>query len=180
MNLLILYFIVSWLPALLRQSSMPVSAGVTAVTLFSLGGVAGTLSQGKAMNAWGAHATLLTEFALSAALVAALSFFTTSFALTMGTTLVLGVFVQGAQAGINALSASFYPTAIRATGVGWALGVGRMGSIVGPVIGGLLLSLGWHAQQILLAGAIPAVCATAAIALSVPRSHAAGSAWSAQ
>ena len=180
MNLLILYFIVSWLPALLRQASMPISAGVTAVSLFSLGGVAGTLCQGKAMNAWGAHAALLVEFALSTLLVASLSFLTTSFGLMMVVTLVLGIFVQGAQAGINALSASFYPTAIRATGVGWALGVGRIGSIVGPVIGGVLLSLGWSARQILLAGAIPAACAAVAIALSIRLSQAAGAAWSAR
>ena len=132
------------------------------------------------MNAWGAHAALLVEFALSTLLVASLSFLTTSFGLMMAVTLVLGIFVQGAQAGINALSASFYPTAIRATGVGWALGVGRIGSIVGPVIGGVLLSLGWSARQILLAGAIPAACAAVAIALSIRLSQAAGAAWSAR
>jgi AAHS family 4-hydroxybenzoate transporter-like MFS transporter len=54
-------------------------------------------------------------------------------------TFILGVTVQGTQAGINALSAMYYPTVIRSTGVGWALGVGRVGSIVGPLIGGMML-----------------------------------------
>ena len=71
--------------------------------------------------------------------------------------------IQGAQAGLNALAASFYPTAVRSTGVGWALGVGRVGSIVGPLIGGTLLSMGWSPQRIFLAGMAPALCASIAI-----------------
>jgi len=64
---------------------------------------------------------------------------------------------------LNALGAIFYPVTIRSTGVGWALGVGRVGSIVGPVLAGSLLSLGWHPREILLAGTVPALCATLAI-----------------
>jgi len=78
----------------------------------------------------------------------------------------LGCSVQASQSGLSALAASFYPTAIRSTGVGWALGVGRIGSIVGPVLGGVMLSLDWSVQQIFLAGAIPALCAGAAVFLS--------------
>jgi AAHS family 4-hydroxybenzoate transporter-like MFS transporter len=84
----------------------------------------------------------------------------------MAVTFVLGVSVQGAQAGINAASASFYPTSMRATGVGWALGVGRIGSIIGPVFGGVLLSMEWTPQQILLSGTAPALCATVAVLAS--------------
>jgi AAHS family 4-hydroxybenzoate transporter-like MFS transporter len=89
-----------------------------------------------------------------------------SFPLIMIVTIILGFTVQGAQAGLNALAASFYPTAIRSTGVGWALGIGRIGSIVGPVIGGIMLSIGWHPQQIFLAGAIPSLTAAFSIALT--------------
>jgi len=80
--------------------------------------------------------------------------------------LVLGVCVQGAQAGLNALAASFYPTTVRATGIGWALGIGRIGSIVGPSVGGVLLSLKWTPDQIFLAGIAPALCAAIAIVLT--------------
>jgi AAHS family 4-hydroxybenzoate transporter-like MFS transporter len=81
----------------------------------------------------------------------------------MTVTFVLGVAIQGAQAGLNALAAGFYPTTVRATGVGWALGVGRVGSIVGPAIGGMLLTMGWTPQRIFLAGMAPALCASIAI-----------------
>ena len=79
---------------------------------------------------------------------------------------VLGICVQGAQAGLNALAAMFYPTAIRATGIGWALGVGRVGAIIGPSLGGVLLSLEWTADQIFMAGMAPAICAAAAIVVA--------------
>jgi AAHS family 4-hydroxybenzoate transporter-like MFS transporter len=162
MNLLIIYFIVSWLPALLQQAELPVSAGIDAILLFSLGGMAGSLLEGRLMIGLGALFLLVTEFGISTLLIGSLAF-TTSFALIMTVTFILGFTVQGAQAGLNALVASFYPTAIRSTGVGWALGIGRIGSIVGPVLGGVMLSIGWHPRQIFLAGAIPALCAAVSI-----------------
>jgi AAHS family 4-hydroxybenzoate transporter-like MFS transporter len=174
MNLLILYFILSWLPALLRQAGMPVSAGITAVSLFSLGGMIGTLAQGPLMNALGAHRVMLAEFLASLTLVLVAGRIFEAFGVMMTVTFVLGVCVQGAQAGLNVLAAMFYPTAIRSTGVGWALGVGRIGSIVGPVIGGMMLAVQWTPQQIFTAGAIPAACAAVAVVLSL-RLNGAGS-----
>jgi AAHS family 4-hydroxybenzoate transporter-like MFS transporter len=165
MNLLIIYFIVSWLPALLQQVEMPVSAGINAILLFSLGGVVGSLAEGRLMNRLGALIVLVAEFAISTVLIGSLAF-TASLPLIMSVTFALGFTVQGAQGGLNALVASFYPTAIRSTGIGWALGIGRIGSIVGPVLGGVMLSAGWHPRQIFLAGVIPALCAAVAITIT--------------
>jgi AAHS family 4-hydroxybenzoate transporter-like MFS transporter len=166
MNLLMIYFIVNWLPGLLRESGMPVSAGVAAVSIFSLGGIIGSLIEGRLIRALGAYRVLLAEFALCVLLAGALAMSGASYALMMSVTLLLGVSVQGAQAGLNALSASFYPTTMRSTGVGWALGVGRIGSIIGPVLGGMLLLRGWRPQEILLAGMAPAACAALAVLFS--------------
>ena len=58
--------------------------------------------------------------------------------------------------GVNALSGAAYPLAIRNTGTGWALGVGRLGNIAGPLFGGLLLALGWAPKSMLLLIAVPA------------------------
>jgi MFS transporter, AAHS family, 4-hydroxybenzoate transporter len=166
MNLLIIYFIVNWLPGLLRQSGMPVSAGVAAISLFSLGGIVGAVAEGRLMAGFGAYPVLLAEFGVSTLLIGALAYAADSYLMAMAVTFVLGVTVQGAQAGINAASASFYPTSIRSTGVGWALGIGRIGSIVGPAFGGVLLSMAWTPQQILLSGIVPALCATVAVLMS--------------
>ena len=165
MNLLLLYFFVNWLPGLLTTAGLPISAGVTAAGIFSLGGVTGSLIQGKLMKAAGAFATIFVEFSLSVLLMLAMAY-ASSFALMMTATLVLGITIQGAQAGLNALSASYYPTAVRSTGVGWALGVGRVGSIVGPMLAGMLLSLDWTPAQIFLAGTIPALIAALAVLTS--------------
>ena len=163
MNLLIIYFVISWLPAVLRQASMPISAGVTAISLFSLGGIIGSLLQGISMRKVGSSRLLAAEFGLSVLLIGSLGVLPASFGLIMTVAFVLGILVQGAQAGLNALVSEFYPTAIRSTGVGWALGVGRIGSIIGPVLGGIMLSLNWSLQQIFLAGTMPALCAGIAI-----------------
>jgi MFS transporter, AAHS family, 4-hydroxybenzoate transporter len=166
MNLLILYFILSWLPSLLRQAGMPVTAGITAVLSFSIGGIVGTILQGPLMKGLGVFPAIFGEFIASLGLVILAAQIFANFPVMMAVTFVLGVTVQGAQAGINALSAMYYPTVIRSTGVGWALGVGRIGSIIGPFIGGLMLAAQWTPQQIFMAGAVPALCAAAAVLAS--------------
>ena len=73
-----------------------------------------------------------------------------------------GVGIIGGQNASHALSSEFYPTRMRSTGVGWALGIGRIGSIVGPVVGGLLLAQGTGTRDIFWAATVPAIIAAAA------------------
>jgi AAHS family 4-hydroxybenzoate transporter-like MFS transporter len=166
MNLMMLYFIVFWLPALLRQTGKPISAGITAIMLFSVGGIAGSFFEGGFMNRWGAFPVLLAEFLCTTVLIVSLAY-STSFTLMMAITFVLGFVVQGAQGGLSAVAATFYPISIRSTGIGWCLGIGRIGSIVGPMLGGAMLKLDWSPREILLAGSIPALCAAFATFLSL-------------
>jgi AAHS family 4-hydroxybenzoate transporter-like MFS transporter len=58
---------------------------------------------------------------------------------------------------VNALAATYYPTALRSTGIGWSLGIGRIGAIVGPVLAGELMALHWSNQQLFIAAAVPAL-----------------------
>jgi MFS transporter, AAHS family, 4-hydroxybenzoate transporter len=166
MNLLLLYFVVSWMPALLRQAGMSVSAGITATTLFSVGGIVCCFVEGTLINILGAFVVLVAEFGVCALFMAAMAFAATSRPVVFSIAFVLGFCVVGGQGGINALAAGFYPTSIRSTGVGWALGIGRIGSIVGPMVAGMLLSAGWRPQQVFLAGVIPACCAAVAVLLA--------------
>ena len=73
-----------------------------------------------------------------------------------------GFCVVGGQIAANGLAATFYPTSVRATGVGWALGIGRVGSIVGPLVGGVLLTMKWSTAQVFMAAAAAALCAALA------------------
>lgn len=166
MNLLILYFIVSWLPALLREVHMPISAGVAAATVFGVGSILGSVVEGPLINRCGSYVVLLSEFGLCMVLSASLARAATSLPLVLMVAFALGFTVTAIQAGLNSLAASFYPTSIRSTGVGWALGIGRVGTVTGGMLGGVLLKIGWTPQQILLATAVPALCAGLAIIFS--------------
>jgi MFS transporter, AAHS family, 4-hydroxybenzoate transporter len=166
MNLLIIYFILNWLPSLLRDAGMPVAAGITAIAAFSVGGIVGTLLQGPLMKAFGVYAPMLAEFVASLAFVWLAAMIFANFEVMIVVTFLLGVAVQAAQAGLNVLAAMYYPTVMRSTGVGWALGVGRVGAIVGPLIGGVMLGMAWTPRQIFLAGAIPAFISAVAVIVS--------------
>ncbi len=179
MNLLMIYFIVSWLPAILRQAHMPLSAGVMAITLFSVGGAVGCLATGRLLKKAGAHPIVLGEFCAAIVLIGTLALTPPLLWLILSVATALGFVVQGAQAGLNALVAGFYPTPIRSTGIGWALGIGRIGSIVGPLLGGLMLSLDWSLQDIFLAGTAPAICAAVAVLVGSTRRPSEASAASA-
>lgn len=163
MNLLILYSIMSWIPTVLATVAAPLSAGVLAIVLFSLGGVLGSVLQGHVMNRYGVYPVLVTEFVLYLLLVLLMSLLLVQLDRFLPMMFVLGIVVQGAQAGLNAVAVEIYPPAIRSTGVGWALGVGRIGSILGPIAGGLMLSQGWSLQQIFLAALLPGALALGAV-----------------
>ena len=81
-----------------------------------------------------------------------------------------GVGIVGGQAAANALAATLYPTAVRSTGVGWALGIGRIGAILGPSLGGFLLAAHVSVRNVFLLAMIPAVIAALA-ALSIGRTR---------
>lgn len=165
-NLMLIYFISSWLPALLNEAGMTASAAVIATVFFDLGGLIACAGQGFLMNRIGAARMLIFDYALAAVFVGALGVLPRRVVIVGFLAFASGFVVIGAQAGLNALAARFYPTSARSTGVGWALGVGRLGSIVGPLVGGMLLGIGWSSRGLLLAAAGFAVSAWLAIVLS--------------
>jgi AAHS family 4-hydroxybenzoate transporter-like MFS transporter len=177
MNLLIIYFILNWLPGLLWHAGMPASAGVTAISFFAVGGIIGSLAQGRLMAGGRAGRVLPVEFAASTVLIALLAFAVDSFVTTLTLTLILSICVTGAHAGLSGLAAGFYPTSIRATGLGWASGIGRMGSIIGPTLGGILLSMQWTPRQIFLAATLPALFA-ASVAVKLSQAEKSGGYYS--
>ncbi|HUA01700.1 MAG TPA: MFS transporter [Candidatus Aquilonibacter sp.] len=164
-NLLLMYFTASWLPALLRAEGMSTSAASTASAFVSFGGMFACVIEGYFIKWRGAAAVLLAQYVLAGAFLALLARMPASFQITLVLTFTVGFMIIGAQGGLNALAANFYPTAVRSTGVGWALGVGRIGSIVGPLLGGMFLTMGWKPSGMLLFASAVAVCACVAILL---------------
>lgn len=166
MNLLLIYFLTGWLPSLLRESGFSVKAGVTATAFFNFGGVFGCLIEGPLLRRWGASVILTVEYVLAGLLVASVAIFSVPFPALLAMTFATGLTIVGAQGGLNALAARFYPVSVRSTGVGWALGVGRIGSIVGPLIGGMFLGIGWNTREMLLFAAVVSIVAFLSILFS--------------
>lgn len=165
-NLLILYFLINWLPAVLQSAGIPIEHAIIATVVLNAGGIVGGLVLGGLVDRRTPFLVLACAYACAALFVAAIGAASTAtFPVLMLVVFAAGFFVIGAQYCMNALAANFYPTALRSTGVGWALGIGRIGSIIGPVIGGIALSLGWGVQELFTAAAAPTALSALAVIL---------------
>ena len=149
--------------------SLETAAIVTA--LFQLGGTVGALTLGRRIDKNLSFNVLAAAY--GAACVAVLAIGSASGIVMLALTIfVAGFCVIGGQTGSNALASDFYPTAIRSTGVGWALGIGRIGSIIGPFFGGWLLASTVDFRHVFWAAAVPpllACCAALAAAAIMRR-----------
>jgi AAHS family 4-hydroxybenzoate transporter-like MFS transporter len=169
-NLLELYILTSWLPTTIHAQGVALNWAQIATALMQLGGIAGALALSPLVDRYGPQFVLSAAFVTAALSIITLGVAGTSVALTLIAAFVLGVGTVGVQNCNNGIAAKFYPTEIRATGVGWALAVGRIGSIFGPAVGGLLLSTGFQIQSIFLVATVPPlVAASAYLAMGRPR-----------
>jgi MFS transporter, AAHS family, 4-hydroxybenzoate transporter len=166
MSLLDLYFLSNWLPTVLNDLGASVSAAALIGSMLQVGGVVGTFALGSVVDRFSFRALALVYFAAVFA-VGAIGQLSHSAALVTLAIFAAGFCIVGGQIAANALAATFYPTSVRATGVGWALGIGRVGSIIGPLVGGALMTAKWSTSGIFLAAATAALCAAlAAFSLS--------------
>ena len=161
MSLLDIYFLSNWLPTVLNDLGASISEAAAIGSMLQVGGVVGTFALGSIIDRFSFRALALVYFVAVFA-VGAIGQFGHSAALVTSAIFVAGFCIVGGQIAANALAAGFYPTSVRATGVGWALGVGRVGSIVGPLVGGVLLSLKWSTGEVFVAAAMAALCAALA------------------
>jgi MFS transporter, AAHS family, 4-hydroxybenzoate transporter len=164
-NLLDMYFLSNWLPTVIRDAGYTTQTAVLAGTALWGGGVIGTLLLGRIIDLVGFTRVLATTFVIAivataaignpAVMVSVLAMFVAIF--------LTGFSIVGGQPAINALAATYYPTSLRSTGIGWSLGIGRIGSVVGPVLGGALLHLHWSSAALFKAAAVPACISLAGI-----------------
>jgi AAHS family 4-hydroxybenzoate transporter-like MFS transporter len=169
MSLLDVYLLVSWLPTALNQAGIPAQNAIILGSLLQVGALLGTLLCGAGLDRFGGNAVLMPAYVLGALSIAAIGVFSSSnFVVTTIAVILAGAGIIGGQTAANALAAAAYPTQIRSTGVGWALGIGRIGSIIGPLVAAGLLMVHVSVRGIFLVSAIPALVAAGAIALFGP------------
>lgn len=153
------YFLTSWLPTVLDQGGMPLTDAVIAGSLIQVGGGIGSLIVGRLADRVGMLA-IVGAFILSIPFVILIGAVEVAEPLLMVIVTLTGMFLLGGQIGLNGLAGTIYPTFVRASGAGWALGIGRIGSILGPVVGGVLIGAQLSTPALFLCAAIPgALCA---------------------
>jgi MFS transporter, AAHS family, 4-hydroxybenzoate transporter len=166
MSLLELYFLSNWLPTVLNDLGASVSAAVAIGSMLQVGGVVGVFVLGSIIDRFSFRALTLVYF-IAVFAVGAIGQLGHSVVFVTMAIFVSGFCIVGGQTAANALAAGFYPTSVRSTGVGWALGIGRVGSIVGPLVGGVLLTMKWSTASVFMCASVAALCAAlASFALS--------------
>jgi len=163
MSLLIVYLLTNWLPTLIHSGGVSLALASRIAVMYQVGGTIGALVIGRLMDRYPATIVLCCTYALGAV-------FLTLTGVAHGTMLAfavtgVGFCISGSQIGANAFAAQFYPTASRVTGISWALGVGRLGSVCGALVGGVLLTANIGFQLLFLIVAVPAAVASLAIFL---------------
>jgi MFS transporter, AAHS family, 4-hydroxybenzoate transporter len=158
MNLIDLYFLSNWLPTVMRDAGYSAGTAVFVGTALQTGGVIGTLLLGWFIERFGFVRVLFVCFLFAAVFVGAIG--TAAHALPWLLLVVFlgGFCVVGGQPAVNALAGHYYPTSVRSTGIGWSLGIGRIGSVIGPLIGGQLIALNWTNASLFHAAALPVFC----------------------
>ncbi|MFH8610604.1 MFS transporter [Streptomyces sp. NPDC018029] len=162
------YFVTSWTPTLLVEAGLSGSQGLTGGTLLNVGGIFGSAVLG-ALAARLALRSILTAYLIATAVLLSAFIVSTSslgVAFTLGA--LIGLFVNGCVAGLYALTPATYGTGIRATGLGSALAVGRIGAILAPTIAGSMLDAGWTPQNLYLAVGLIFLAAAALVLLLRP------------
>jgi MFS transporter, AAHS family, 4-hydroxybenzoate transporter len=155
-NLLVYYFIQSWLALIIKNAGYSQTVALNATSSFLLGGSLSFLVIGPLMDRCSPYKVLMGFFIAGAAMVALLgSMISGSITVIIGLTLLLGFFVSGLQKGMHAICIYYYPTALRATGLGWGLGIGRLGAVLGPTLAGLLTEAHVSTQGLFYWAALP-------------------------
>lgn len=142
---------VLWTPSLLRLNGISPAATAFVVAFNGLGACIGQAASGRLVERFGMIPTLVPAFVLGAAATVGLGYGASSVALAATFIGLIGLFIGLGSAGAIALAAILYPTAVRSSGVGLGMAMGRFGQVASPLLAGTLLGLGWRADQIMLA-----------------------------
>ena len=157
------YFLLSWIPTILVDSGLPLSQAIYVGIALNLGGGAGMLLLGALTGRDNLRPFIATAFLLACGGMIAFSLLDLALPLMLLLTGVIGFFGLAGLIGLYSVAARLYPAAIRATGVGISVGMGRLGGIAGPLVGAQLMALGWGMRDYFTLLGAPLILAAAAV-----------------
>ncbi|WP_428542537.1 MFS transporter [Rhodopila sp.] len=164
-NLISMYLIGYWMPTVLHMSGLTPADSVFAASLRDAGPLLSIFILAPLSQRFMPQSVL--AFSLGAGIVAigVVGLLDLPYLPLLVTIFVIGCCTTGSMTVINGMTAALYPARVRNTGMGWALGIGRLGGIGGPWLGGLLLGLGWPPRQIFLFACVTALVAAVSVIL---------------
>ncbi|WDC19238.1 MFS transporter [Escherichia albertii] len=162
-GLFCVYLLSGWLPLMIKDAGLTLSQAVIIGSVFQVGGMMGNFCIGIEMDRWGQHCAIILTLLGGACCALILGLYTPSMPLLCVMVLLLGYTINGISPGCYALAAHFYPTSIRATGVSWATGVGRLGAITSAGVGSAMLAAGWTFNEVFMFLPLPLLIGTLAL-----------------
>jgi len=160
--LLLTYFLLSWTPSIIIAHGGSARLAALAGVVLNLGGITGAILMTPAINRFGPYRPIALMVAIGAILVALIGQVPGSLSLTMVLLFGVGICVMGGQLNVPAMAVDLFPPHVRGAGAGWTAGIGRIGSIVGPLVGGALIAAQPATATLFLIAALPATVAAAA------------------
>ena len=162
-------FVIAWSATLLTRLGLQPARAALIASMWTPGGAFGSLAVTRLIDSYGIWVVGFW-IVLAAPAIIIVGQVGTSTALLFGTFLIGGFFGAGGQVGLNAIAGMIYPAHVRATGVGWAFGIGRVGAVLGPLVGGFLISAGVPIGRLFSLMALPFLVAAVCVAALYSRS----------
>lgn len=154
LSMIAIYGLSTWLPSLLANSGFSLVKSYSFAIVQAMGATAGSFLLGYLMDAFGRKKGLCITYFLGGLSILWFGAVTSEASLYAAGA-VIGIFVIGAPSALNVVLSEIYPTHVRSTGVGWAYAVGRMGSMIGPLIGGIIQMAGFSVGQFFVLFSLP-------------------------
>lgn len=165
MSLLIIYLLSSWMPTLLNHRGIDLQHASWVTAAFQVGGTLGAMLLGVLMDKFNPFWVLAVSYALGAVCIVMIGLSENGLWLMALAIFGTGIGISGSQVGLNALTATLYPTQSRATGVSWSNAIGRCGAIVGSVSGGMMMAMNFSFDTLFFVIAVPAAVSAVMLTL---------------
>ncbi|CAB5663219.1 4-hydroxybenzoate transporter PcaK [Delftia tsuruhatensis] len=164
------HFVMNWTPKLLVSAGMTQQQGVSSGVLLSVGGIVGTVVLGALSARFAVHRVLAVFMIVTAGLLSIFVMQAADAAMAFMIAFSIGIFLNACVAGLYVIAPLVYDTSVRATGVGWGIGIGRIGSIMSPLVAGVLIDKGLQPAQLYVGFGMAFVLAAVVVLLHRIRS----------